>query len=155
MVGPFRTLLLAATILLGLGFLATAEAQSSSNSSSTPPSNASLSISTATSVSNIVSGARTLQTTSIFPVTYTYPISSSSTGVPTPTASPTETSSPAPIRLDTKLDPGFGVLGALLILTGVPSAFLGHKNRWYTLELNHHRLRTDPVCSRATGLPFS
>ncbi|KAI0053366.1 hypothetical protein FA95DRAFT_1475369, partial [Auriscalpium vulgare] len=57
------------------------------------------------------------------------------------TASATPT--PDPNVLDTKLDAAFGVLGALLILTGLPSAFLGHKNRWtsffligfYTLSL--------------------
>ena len=123
----FRT-----AVLLGLGFLASVGAQTTSNSSSpTPPPSVSLSISTATLVSNVLSGSRTLQITSVFPVTNTYPLSSSSTGTPTSTTSPTVTSSPAPIRLDTKLDPGFGVLGALLILTGIPSAFLGHKNRWY------------------------
>ncbi|KIJ40176.1 hypothetical protein M422DRAFT_257009 [Sphaerobolus stellatus SS14] len=45
--------------------------------------------------------------------------------------------------LDTHVGPAFGVLGALLVLTGLPSAFLGHKNRWssffltgwYTLSL--------------------
>ncbi|KAG8936521.1 hypothetical protein FRC02_001487 [Tulasnella sp. 418] len=66
---------------------------------------------------------------------------------PTTTASAanaTQTSQePEPIHLDTKIDPAFGVLGALLILTGLPSAFWGHKNRWtsffligfYTLSL--------------------
>ena len=131
MVGRLHILLRAAVLLLGLGFVATVEAQSST----TPPPSVSLSISTTTSVSNVVSGQQTLQTSSVFPVTYTYPLSSSSSTVPTATASPAETTSPAPIRLDTKLDPGFGVLGGLLILTGVPSAFLGHKNRWYTFEL--------------------
>lgn len=157
MVGPLCTLLRFAILLLGLSFLVTVEAQSSS-SSSTPSPNLSLSISTATSVSNVVSGSRTIQVTSVYPVTYTYPLSSPTTGTPTPTAPPTETSSPAPIRLSTDLDPGFGVLGALLILTGIPSAFLGHKNRWYTLELFNHpcdRLCTDTVYSRVTGLPSS
>ncbi|KAH9022919.1 hypothetical protein EDB85DRAFT_2134636 [Lactarius pseudohatsudake] len=55
------------------------------------------------------------------------------------------TSSPSasPTVLATKIDPAFGVLGTVLILTGLPSAFLGHKNRWtsffligfYTLSL--------------------
>lgn len=56
-----------------------------------------------------------------------------------PAASPTQTQ----VLLDTHLDPAFGVLGAILILTGIPTAFLGHKNRWssffivgfYTLAL--------------------
>ncbi|KAJ3563210.1 hypothetical protein NP233_g9088 [Leucocoprinus birnbaumii] len=33
------------------------------------------------------------------------------------------------------VDPGFGVLGAILILTGLPSAFWGHKNRWTSFFL--------------------
>ena len=136
MVGPFRILFGAAALLLGLVSLVTVEAQSSSSSSSPTPPSVSLSISTTTSISNVVSGSRTLQTPTVFPVTYTYPLSSSSSGTSTPTSLPAETSSPAQIRLDTKLDPGFGVLGALLILTGFPSAFLGHKNRWYTLDFS-------------------
>ena len=43
---------------------------------------------------------------------------------------PLPTSTPAPIVLDTKLDPAFAVIGALLVVTGIPSAFWGHKNRW-------------------------
>ncbi|KAL0578736.1 hypothetical protein V5O48_003292 [Marasmius crinis-equi] len=66
------------------------------------------------------------------------PTSSSATASET-SATPT----PEPVVLDTKLDPAFGVLGAILILTGLPSAFWGHKNRWtsffligfYTLSL--------------------
>jgi hypothetical protein len=45
-------------------------------------------------------------------------------------SSNTASATPAPIVLETKLDPAFGVLGALLILSGLPSAFWGHKNRW-------------------------
>ncbi|KAJ3524275.1 hypothetical protein NMY22_g11072 [Coprinellus aureogranulatus] len=65
---------------------------------------------------------------------------------PSPTANdtaPTGTPTPEPIVLDTRVDPAFGVLGVILILTGLPSAFWGHKNRWtsffligfYTLSL--------------------
>ncbi|TRM66453.1 hypothetical protein BD626DRAFT_614156 [Schizophyllum amplum] len=60
-------------------------------------------------------------------------------------ATPSATESPNADNtfLDTKIDPAFGVLGALLILTGLPSTFWGHKNRWtsffitgcYTLAL--------------------
>ncbi|KAG6334494.1 hypothetical protein ID866_4589, partial [Astraeus odoratus] len=61
--------------------------------------------------------------------------------IPTPTATSTPTQTP--IALDTRITPAFGVLGAILILTGLPSAFWGHKNRWtsffligfYTLSL--------------------
>ena len=136
MVGLPRPLSRAVVLLLGLALLAVVDAQSSSNSSpsSSSPTHSpteSFSISTSTSVSNVVSGSLTLQVTSTFPVTYLYPLSSSTT--PTSTASPSATS-PAEIRLHTTVDPGFGVLGALLILTGIPSAFLGHKNRWYTFQ---------------------
>ncbi|KAF9787219.1 hypothetical protein BJ322DRAFT_708870 [Thelephora terrestris] len=143
MLGLIHPLLRAAVLVLGLASLAVVEAQSSSNSSSqTPSPTISFSVSTTTSVSNLVSGLSTIQVSSVFPVTYLYPLSASST-TPTATASPSATSSPAQIRLDTTLDPGFGVLGAILILTGIPSAFLGHKNRWtsffligfYTLSL--------------------
>jgi hypothetical protein len=37
---------------------------------------------------------------------------------------------------DTVVDPAFAVLGVILILTGLPSAFWGHKNRWYTSIAN-------------------
>ncbi|KAG2154733.1 hypothetical protein DEU56DRAFT_947967 [Suillus clintonianus] len=61
------------------------------------------------------------------------------TSTPTSSASPT----PTPIVLATRITPAFGVLGAILIITGLPSAFWGHKNRWtsffligfYTLSL--------------------
>jgi hypothetical protein len=44
--------------------------------------------------------------------------------------SPSASASAVPNNvLATKLDPAFGVLGAVLIITGVPSAFFGHKNR--------------------------
>lgn len=155
MVGLVHSLFRAAVLVLGLSFLAVVQAQSSSNSSSpTSSPTISFSISTTTSVSNVVSGSSTIQVSSVFPVTYLYPLSSSST-TPTATASPSATSSPAPIRLDTTLDPGFGVLGALLILTGIPSAFLGHKNRWYVFQLSCDRPCIYSSCSCVTGLHFS
>ncbi|KAG5735954.1 hypothetical protein E4T56_gene1925 [Termitomyces sp. T112] len=69
--------------------------------------------------------------------------SSSSSSVASSTSSSSASPTPTPIILDTKLDPAFAVLGALLIITGLPSAFWGHKNRWtsffligfYTLSL--------------------
>lgn len=83
----------------------------------------------------------TIVTPTVFNVTITPTQSASSTS----SAAPSATTSAAPDYsiLDTHLDPAFGVLGALLILTGLPSAFLGHKNRWssffligfYTLSL--------------------
>ncbi|EIW86823.1 hypothetical protein CONPUDRAFT_148869 [Coniophora puteana RWD-64-598 SS2] len=53
-------------------------------------------------------------------------------------SSPTSTTAsttPTPIVLDTRITPAFGVLGAILILTGLPSAFWGHKNRWTSFFL--------------------
>ncbi|RXW15326.1 hypothetical protein EST38_g10525 [Candolleomyces aberdarensis] len=75
----------------------------------------------------------------VFNVTYTLTPSATPTSNDTASASPT----PEPIVLDTRVDPAFGVLGVILILTGLPSAFWGHKNRWtsffligfYTLSL--------------------
>jgi hypothetical protein len=34
------------------------------------------------------------------------------------------------IPFNIRLDPAYGVLGALLILSGIPVAVLGGKNRW-------------------------
>ncbi|PPQ67078.1 hypothetical protein CVT25_005679 [Psilocybe cyanescens] len=98
----------------------------------------------------------------VFNVTYTITPTSSST--PTPTPTPTQSPSPSPspdpfvlaspsllslaaspyfFHQNTRVDPAFAVLGVILILTGLPSAFWGHKNRWtsffligfYTLSL--------------------
>lgn len=86
------------------------------------------------------------------PITTTIPVILNITVTPTPTAtvanatssaSASASATPLSLALDTKIDGAFGVLGALLILTGIPSAFLGHKNRWssffligfYTLSL--------------------
>ncbi|KAJ7293471.1 hypothetical protein C8J57DRAFT_1429272 [Mycena rebaudengoi] len=105
----------------------------------------SLSLSRTTSLTTSVtrSGSRTFSTvlTSVFDVTVTISHAPSSTSS-SPSASPSPSGPPSTI-LDTKLDPAFGVLGAILIITGVPSAFFGHKNRWtsffligfYTLSL--------------------
>lgn len=46
-----------------------------------------------------------------------------------PADNSTDTDS-APVLLDTHVDAAFGVLGAILVLTGLPNAFWGHKNRW-------------------------
>ena len=35
------------------------------------------------------------------------------------------------LPFDIVIDPAYGVLGALLILSGIPLAVLGVKNRWY------------------------
>lgn len=106
-----------------------------------PTTELSTSIATTTIVTTVPvglpTGSRSFTSTSAFTttITTTVPV----TFAVTPTPSPT----PKPVLLDTRIDPAFGVLGALLILTGIPTAFLGHKNRWssffivgfYTLAL--------------------
>ncbi|KAH7928519.1 hypothetical protein BV22DRAFT_1082819 [Leucogyrophana mollusca] len=90
---------------------------------------------TTTSVSH--SGNREATITEVLPTV----INATETLSPSPTSSTSP--SPTPIVLETKITPAFGVLGAILILTGLPSAFWGHKNRWtsffligfYTLSL--------------------
>ncbi|KAH9968856.1 hypothetical protein BC827DRAFT_1121974 [Russula dissimulans] len=93
---------------------------------------------TSTSVSS--TGTQTLAIVNVFPTV----INVTLTIAPTPASTPTSTSANASAtELATKIDPAFGVLGSVLILTGLPSAFLGHKNRWssffligfYTLSL--------------------
>ncbi|KAJ6519711.1 hypothetical protein C8R45DRAFT_1048516 [Mycena sanguinolenta] len=75
-------------------------------------------------------------------ITPTSSLPSSTSASASATVSPSASATPSNV-LATKLDPAFGVLGAVLIITGVPSAFFGHKNRWtsffligfYTLSL--------------------
>lgn len=93
---------------------------------------------TLTSVSHSGNIATTITTVlpTVYNATSTIHLNSST---PTSSASPT----PTPIVLATRITPAFGVLGAILIITGLPSAFWGHKNRWtsffligfYTLSL--------------------
>ncbi|KAG8852277.1 hypothetical protein FRB91_006717 [Serendipita sp. 411] len=52
-----------------------------------------------------------------------------------PTATASATALPTPVTLHTTIGPAFSVLGAFLILTGLPSAFWGHKNRWTSFFL--------------------
>ena len=82
------------------------------------------------------------------PVITAVPVTSSAT----PTASSSSAAAPAtstsatPSALDkasstalplhTVIDPAFGVLGAILILTGLPMAFYGHRNRWSSYFLS-------------------
>ncbi|GJE85732.1 atrophin-1 family-like protein [Phanerochaete sordida] len=144
---PLSWLAVAATALL----LSPVAAQSNSTASLPSSTSASLtpSVSATTTSATITTTLRS--GTALIPVTTVIPVVFNVTVTPTPTStsaaadstSPSATPTPDPRHLDTKLDPGFGVLGALLILTGIPSAFLGHKNRWtsffligfYTLSL--------------------
>ncbi|KAJ7596904.1 hypothetical protein C8J56DRAFT_1021331 [Mycena floridula] len=129
--------LLIAAVLAVLPFNSLAQSPSPSLSLSLTTS--SVTVTTTTRTRNQNSAVVTVVPT-IFNVTYTVaPTPSSSASSTSASASP----SSAPIVLDTKLDPAFGVLGAILIITGLPSAFWGHKNRWtsffligfYTLSL--------------------
>lgn len=112
-------------VLVGIAAVA---AQSSAPPTPSPTLSLSLTTSSATiTTTTRIRNQNSVLTTailSVFNVTYTVSASASSS---TPSASTT----PQPIVLETRLDPAFGVLGAILILTGLPSAFWGHKNRWY------------------------
>ncbi|KZS93098.1 hypothetical protein SISNIDRAFT_486029 [Sistotremastrum niveocremeum HHB9708] len=85
-------------------------------------------VSVPTTITTTILPQNTSSTSSVASTT----TSSNSSATTTSTSTPTGT--PLPV-LDTVLDPGFGVLGAILILTGLPSAFLGHKNRWTSFFL--------------------
>ncbi|TFK30761.1 hypothetical protein FA15DRAFT_651260 [Coprinopsis marcescibilis] len=136
------------------------------NSSSVSQPSLSLSLTTGSITVAVptTSAGRSIQLTAVVPAVYnvTYTITPTASGSTTPTdpaqAGASETPEPIVLRpgqahrgrdiilintQDTRLDPAFGVLGALLIITGLPSAFWGHKNRWtsffligfYTLSL--------------------
>ncbi|KAI9060595.1 hypothetical protein FKP32DRAFT_1613581 [Trametes sanguinea] len=119
----------------------------SATQSPTPTNSVSLSLTTSftTITTTIHSGNQNIPLTTAIPVVFNVTITPTASASSTSSAQPSATTSAAPDykKLDTHLDPGFGVLGALLILTGLPSAFLGHKNRWssffligfYTLSL--------------------
>ncbi|KAK7059062.1 hypothetical protein VNI00_001686 [Paramarasmius palmivorus] len=139
-------------VLLGiLSLFSSSLAQSNSggqNQSQTPTPTPSVSVSLSTGSATITtattSNDRVFSVTTVVPTTVRVSITLSGSASSTSTT-PSESASatPEPIVLDTKLDPAFGVLGAVLILTGLPSAFWGHKNRWtsffligfYTLSL--------------------
>ncbi|KAG5647627.1 hypothetical protein DXG03_008980 [Asterophora parasitica] len=119
----------------------------SPSSVSTPSPSLSLSLTTATLTATLTTRSRnqlSLVTSAIqstFNVTHT--VSPTSSAPSATTSAVEESPTPAPIVLATVLDPAFGVLGAILVITGLPSAFWGHKNRWtsffligfYTLSL--------------------
>uniref|UniRef100_A0A8H8CQJ7 TM7S3/TM198-like domain-containing protein n=1 Tax=Psilocybe cubensis TaxID=181762 RepID=A0A8H8CQJ7_PSICU len=123
-------------------------AQSSSSSSSSQSLSFSLSTGDVTlTIPTTRPGQQPSVFTTVLPGVFnvTYTITPTTTSTPTPTTSPTTSSSPSPTPdpFDTRVDPAFAVLGVILILTGLPSAFWGHKNRWtsffligfYTLSL--------------------
>ncbi|KAJ1310942.1 hypothetical protein OPQ81_009454 [Rhizoctonia solani] len=88
---------------------------------------------TTQTVSRTVPSVQTLS--SVATVTrVSYTLTPSSTLASATSAAASATSTPFP-HLNTRVDPTFGVLGALLILTGLPTAFWGHKNRWSSFFL--------------------
>ncbi|KAJ3816051.1 hypothetical protein F5876DRAFT_71536 [Lentinula aff. lateritia] len=146
----FRTLLGFLSFPVLLSVVAAQSTSSSTNSSNSASSTSSASVSlslttatttetTAVSSNNQISSFTTVVTT-VFNVSVTATPTSASSSV---SASASASATADPTVLQTRLDPAFGVLGAILILTGLPSAFWGHKNRWtsffligfYTLSL--------------------
>ncbi|KAI0715308.1 hypothetical protein C8Q76DRAFT_619448 [Earliella scabrosa] len=111
--------------------------------SPTPSPSLSLTTSNTTVTTTSRSGNRDFTITTVVPTTFNVTITPSPTKTSASAASATTSEPPDYTKLDTHIDPAFGVLGAVLILTGLPSAFLGHKNRWtsffligfYTLSL--------------------
>lgn len=121
-------------LLIFLSFLELAFSQSPS---STIPSFGSSNSSSVTQTIPFAISSYTSSVTSLSGTqTIVFPTVVNVTLVPLPTstanlsANATASATPTPITLDTQLDPAFGVLGGILIITGLPSAFLGHKNRW-------------------------
>ncbi|KAI1793851.1 hypothetical protein LXA43DRAFT_177906 [Ganoderma leucocontextum] len=157
---PWSPILWSCLICILLLLLASASAQStsdttsrsssSSGDTSSPTGSISLSLTTGstTITTTTRSGNNNVPVTTVVPTTFNVtvtPSQTSTTSSSTSAAAASATTSAPPdyTQLDTHLDAGFGVLGAILILTGLPSAFLGHKNRWssifiigfYTLSL--------------------
>ncbi|TDL28718.1 hypothetical protein BD410DRAFT_760259 [Rickenella mellea] len=114
--------------------------QAQSTSSTPPDLTTSLTTSSVTTTQFSRSAGNNVPVPTVIATTFNVTVTlshSSSTPSPTQSAngSASATPTPKPISLDTRLDPAFGVLGAILILTGLPSAFWGHKNRWSSFFL--------------------
>ena len=146
MASPSRVCHLALAVLVCAAALCLAQTQST-QSTVAYMSSTSLSTETVTETTPVLvasAGNAQLSTTSLLTtvVTTTVPVLVTYTATATTSGTPSATTTPQ-VLLDTRLDPGFGVLGAVLILTGLPTAFWGHKNRWssffivgfYTLAL--------------------
>ncbi|PFH54771.1 hypothetical protein AMATHDRAFT_52661 [Amanita thiersii Skay4041] len=142
-----RLPLLALLLLSTLPFVHAQSSSASNNATSselslttTPTISLSLTTSSVTVTIATRSGNRPTQITTVMPVIVNVtrtisPSTSATSTIVSQTSSPSSTPTPEPITLDTRLDPAFGVLGAILILTGLPSAFWGHKNRWTSFFL--------------------
>jgi hypothetical protein len=147
-------------LLLYASFILSVSAQSNSSAASTPSITPNVTViletTSVTTTSLTSSGSQTLALVNVLPtvhnVTLTIALPTSTTSSKSnATASASSTPTPNPNVLATKIDPAFGVLGMVLILTGLPSAFLGHKNRWsvHTLCIYHQ------LSPSVLGLPFS
>lgn len=145
--------LLSSSLLLHVSAQSTSAPANSSTNASTPTSSPSSNLTTflatssytATSIS--YSGSQGIPFTTVVPTIFNV-----TSTLPTPTASASASPSPTPIVLATEISPAFGVLGAILILTGLPSAFWGHKNRWCAVS---SRLHIQPLILVLSGLRFS
>ena len=128
-VHPSRVLL---PLLLYASLILSTAAQTTSPAASTPTDSANVTViggvTSFTSTSIASSGTQTLAIVNVFPTAFNVTLTIAST--PTSTVNASATSTASATILATKIDPAFGVLGTVLILTGLPSAFLGHKNRW-------------------------
>ncbi|KAH9937181.1 uncharacterized protein B0H18DRAFT_1081441 [Fomitopsis serialis] len=124
--------------------VAAAGSSSAASSTTTPSAPTSLSLTTSYTplVTTVRSGGNTITFSTSLPVstfnvtvTATSTASASASSNSSAAAASASAAAEAARTLDTQIDPAFGVLGALLILTGLPSAFLGHKNRWTSFFL--------------------
>ena len=141
-------------LLLYASFILSVSAQSNSSTSITPRVTVIPDTTSFTTTSVISTGTQTLAVVNVLPtvhnvtLTIALPTSATSSG---PNATASASSTPNPNALETKIDPAFGVLGTVLILTGLPSAFLGHKNRWSVHTPGIYRKLSPSVI----GHPFS
>jgi hypothetical protein len=147
---PSKSLL---PFLLYASLMLSASAQSTAASNSTISANVTViretSSVTSTSLSN--AGSQTLAIVTVFPTVYNVTLTiapPTTTASASANASASATHTPSPTVLATKIDPAFAVLGSVLILTGLPSAFLGHKNRWSVHTLGVYRQRSLSVLGR-------
>jgi hypothetical protein len=143
------------SLLLYTSLLLSASAQSTSAPASNSTISANVTViretSSITSTSLSSTGSQTLAIVTVIPTVYNVTLTiapPTSTASSSANASASATHTPSPTVLATKIDPAFGVLGSVLILTGLPSAFLGHKNRWSVHTLAVHRQLSLSVLGR-------
>ncbi|KAF8640361.1 hypothetical protein AX17_000032 [Amanita inopinata Kibby_2008] len=129
----------ALSLLASLALFPFVAAQSPSNSSpipstTTPAHSLSLTTGSVTVTVATRSGNRPTQIVTVIPAVYNVTYTATSTSA-SETSSASASPTLEPNVLDTRVDPAFGVLGGILIVTGIPSAFWGHKNRWTSFFL--------------------